>query len=70
MLFTKWTCLQFCTGNNYFWGAVDHLAVEIQSVMQTMQVFLINACNVCVEREAPLGECYYLNSELDTPTTG
>ena len=45
-----------------------HLAVEIQSVMQTMQVCLINTYSVCVEREVPLGECEYKITQLYTPT--
>ena len=47
-----------------------HLAVEIQSMIQTMQVCLINTRTVCVEKKVPLGECDYKNSQLDTPTTG
>ena len=40
-----------------------HLAVEIQSVMQTMQVCLINTYNVCVERNISLGKCEYKNTQ-------
>lgn len=46
-----------------------HLAEKIESVMQMMQVCLLNTGNVCVETEMPLGECDCKHLQLDTPAT-
>lgn len=45
-----------------------HLAEKIESVMQMMQVCLLNTGNVCGNRNA-LGECDCKHLQLDTPAT-